>query len=294
MTTFARSLRSPRWPRDRRGDETSYLASIALMIVVLILVVVVGFGLRKAFTSIEDELPCIGQIRAAEAMQRAGANPTIDCPVRVRQSTGEDQARETIAGEMRACWKTWSDTTLYESVEGTFCQVCSMIYVSDATHVRGLAQYLDEHKAPEGVTYSKLLTGRDRAFSGDVFTGVSDVVLPADVPVGVLYIEERRLSILGRTWNELVGNEALTATGAGIGGFAAGAKAGLVLGSWTGVGAPIAGAIGGVGGATVGVTSALALSTFGKAVPDSPLKTVVVRPLDEESLRSLDCKYVFD
>ncbi len=275
---------------NRRGQESSSLVGILLLIATLVIAITLLIMWSGVWRSAEAKTDCAAEVRSHAALMGVSnglADPsTIRCPTRVISVNGEISAKAVIADEMVRCFEQWGrgELRLFGDEEGTYCHVCGMVYVKGAPEIRGFGSYLTTTKMPgKSVTYAESLSGVE---SGDLFRpsgapAPGEDVMSTSSPIGIIFRYEN-----GATFGTEVQNwvadpkKALPAgmAGGGVVVYAASAV-GITVGA-------VPAAIIVVGGGLVG-----AAGSFTGHEPLDTIASVNARSLDPAGIASLGCDF---
>ena len=190
----------------------------------------------------------------------------------------KDKELSTIANKMAGCWDMYLEgkMEIFETDNGNFCAVCSVLTFEDKTKLTGLSKYIAETKMPNReITYYDYLTRT--TVTKDVFQQIENSELnkqhtiDTDKPLAVIFAMQKDAHPGSLTGESGVVNA--------VGGAIVGLAIGIGL-CFTGVGC-------------LAVVSSVATGTTGYLIgsnnnPDLDTK-ILLWPYTNDDLKALDC-----
>lgn len=287
---------------NRRAEALTMVVGFVLLTVCILVAVMFFLKWKSAVADTEDTAPCATAIKAhsvAISLSKQAsdaANLPIVCPTKIvsLSTKDEDKVKETLAKEMKNCWSMWGQgkNKLFTQ-DGVYCHVCSIVRVNGVDNVTGFTTYLDTHTVAKGQSYTDYLSGAKTGsyFNKTDFPGIDSSTMPVNQTAIIFYHANGKKAI-DKVWNSVFGNVPAVATTGAVIGAVAGIAIGIALAPATGGTVTvilIATAAGTLGAGIGGVTAAAA--AYKARIESDYMSIVVIKPLREEELTSMECKY---
>ncbi|MBW2971242.1 hypothetical protein KY320_03720, partial [Candidatus Woesearchaeota archaeon] len=163
----------------KKGDFIirEHLGELILVLVLAIVLLALYFTILSGGSNIADQEACKRSVDLAptnleltpsgKLVDSFGNSVQLECQTEYINYNTEDaeEIKHIIAEKMSECWSMYGrgEKPLFETEDGAYCAVCSMLTFDEEVQITGLTTYLQETKMHPGTeqTYWDYLVGVD-------------------------------------------------------------------------------------------------------------------------------------